>query len=241
MRVFLSLIALFVLSPLATPGHAQQLVEPRHRLSAAYGPNAVALTLDACSGATDQALLRFLTDQHIPATIFATRRWIVRNAPAVALLRAHPELFVIENHGARHLAAVLGEGRTVYTVPGVVDLAGLREEVQGGAQAIAAATGIAPRWYRGATARYDREALTEIERMGLRVAGYSVNADQGASLPRDKVVQRVLQAQRGDVILAHLNHPRAGTGAALAQALPQLQARGLKFVKLGDAPLAAAP
>jgi peptidoglycan/xylan/chitin deacetylase (PgdA/CDA1 family) len=135
------------------------------------------------------------------------------------------------------LAAVLGVGRAVYTVPGVGDLAGLRDEVQGGAQAITAAVGTAPRWYRGATARYDREAMVEIERMGLRIAGYSVNADQGASLPRAQVVQRMLEARAGDVIIAHMNHPNAATGAALIEALPQLKRRGLQFVKLGDAPL----
>jgi peptidoglycan/xylan/chitin deacetylase (PgdA/CDA1 family) len=235
LRIFFSLLAIgFLLMPLA---RAQHTIEPRHRLSAAYGAQAVALTLDACSGGTDQKLLEFLVAQRIPATLFVTRRWIARNAPAIAFIKAHPELFAIENHGARHLAAVLGVGRAVYTVPGVGDLAGLRDEVQGGAQAIAATFGGAPRWYRGATARYDREAMVEIERMGLRIAGYSVNADQGASLPRAQVVQRMRAAQAGDVIIAHMNHPNAATGTAMMEILPQLRARGLKFVKLSDAAL----
>jgi peptidoglycan/xylan/chitin deacetylase (PgdA/CDA1 family) len=231
---FCALVIGVLLVPLAK---AQHTTEPRHRLSAAYGEQAVALTLDACSGGTDQKLLEFLVAQRIPATLFLTRRWIVRNAPAVAFIKAHRELFAIENHGARHLAAVLGEGRAMYTVPGVGDLAGLRDEMQGGAQAIAAAFGSAPRWYRGATARYDREALAEIARIGFGIAGYSVNADQGASLPRAQVVQRMLAARAGDVIIAHMNHPNAATGAALMETLPQLKARGLKFVKLSDAPL----
>ncbi len=42
----------------------------------------VALTLDACSGQTDQRILNALVENHIPATIFVTGRWLKHNAPS---------------------------------------------------------------------------------------------------------------------------------------------------------------
>jgi peptidoglycan/xylan/chitin deacetylase (PgdA/CDA1 family) len=215
-------------------------VELHQRLNVAT-TNAVALTLDACSGGYDKALIEHLIARQIPATIFATQRWIKRNPDAVATLRAHVALFQIENHGARHNPAVLGTGRTVYGIAGVGDLAGLRAEVQGGADAITQAFGHRPVWFRGATALYDREAITQIEKMGFQIAGFSVNADAGATLGRQAVVARLAKVQAGDVIIAHMNHPQSQTAQALMESIAQMQARGLKFVKLGQEALKTIP
>lgn len=208
-------------------------IELHHRIAGpADGAPRVALTLDACSGGADIALLQFLIDRRIPATIFATAKWIGRNPQAVALLRAHPALFEVEDHGALHVPAVIGADRRVYGLRGEPDVAHLRREVDGGAAAVQSALGSTPRWYRGATAAYDPAALAAIDGWGYRVAGFSLNADDGARLPAPAVARRVLAARDGDVILAHVNHPESGTGAGLAQALPQLVGRGYRFVRL---------
>lgn len=217
---------------------AQAPLEPHHRLAPVAGPERrLALTLDACSGEFDAVLVDYLIRERIPATLFVTRRWIRRNPQAVAVLKAQPELFQIENHGAQHVPAVIGPGREVYGLPGVPDLDHLRAEVRGGAHAIEAAFGVAPRWYRGATAVYDPEALAEIERMGYRVAGFSVNADAGATLPRAAIAQRLQRVRGGDVLIAHMNKPRSDTAAALMQGLAELRHRGYVFVRLDQAEL----
>lgn len=214
-------------------------VELHHRIAgAADGTPRVALTLDACGGGADSALLQFLVDRRIPATIFATARWVERNAQAVAVLRAHPDLFQVEDHGARHVPAVIGVERRVFGLRGEPDLAHLRREVDGGAAAVQSALGTAPRWYRGATALYDPAALRAIGNWGYRIAGFSLNADAGARLPAAAVARRVLAAVDGDVILAHVNHPESGTGAGLQSALPQMLARGVRFVRLDTVTLA---
>src|SRR4051812_34452133 len=109
LSMFLRSALVFALAALApTPVSASSgLIEP-HLMIAAGGPHGpqVALTLDACSGATDERILGTLITHRIAATIFATARWISRNKAAVAEINAHPDLFEIENHGARHLAAV---------------------------------------------------------------------------------------------------------------------------------------
>jgi peptidoglycan/xylan/chitin deacetylase (PgdA/CDA1 family) len=107
--------------------------------------------------------------------------------------------------------------------------------VSGGADAVKAATGIAPHWYRGATGEYDPEALKAIEAMGYKVAGFSVNADSGATLSQKQIVARLKKVRSGDIIIAHLNKPASDTGKGLAQALPLLLGRGFRFVRLDAA------
>lgn len=219
----------------ATGATAAHLTEIHQRLDTRAADHArdVALTLDACSGAVDQGLLDTLVRLRIPATLFVTQRWLRRHPDTVAWLQARAAQFEIENHGARHVPAVVG--RSLYGMSGPASAEGVTQEVRGGRDAIVQALGSTPRWYRGAGARYDSVSLKAIEGQGLRVAGFSVNVDDGASLPAPRVAARLHRVQPGDILLAHLNHPSAGTGAGLAQALPELQRQGLRFVRLSDA------
>ena len=193
-----------------------------------------ALTLDACGGGYDAKLIRFLVEERIPATVFATRKWIARNAEGVAMLRSHPELFDIEDHGANHVPAVIGLGRRVYGIVGNLDVAHLVSEVRRGAAAVETATGIAPHWYRGATAEYDPQALRVIVAMGYKVAGFSINADAGATLKRDAIAARLNAVGPGDIIIAHMNKPGSDTAEGLASGLKSLLARGFRFVTLRE-------
>jgi peptidoglycan/xylan/chitin deacetylase (PgdA/CDA1 family) len=212
----------------------QRLVVPA---DAAPAAKTIALTLDACGGQFDTELIAFLVERKIPATVFATKKWLDRNPQGLAILRAHTDLFQIENHGARHLPAVLGAGRKAYGIAGVGDMAGLAKEVQGGADAVKLATGVAPTWYRGATALYDPAAISAIEKMGYKIAGFSVNADAGATLSKAAVAARVEKTFNGDVIIAHVNKPQSQTAAGFMIALPKLQAQGVRFVLLRDVAL----
>lgn len=227
-----------VVCTLALPAHAGAAapVELHARIvPAGADDRRIALTLDACGGGYDAELVDFLVAQRIPATVFATRTWIDRNPAALAALRAHPALFQIEDHGALHVPAVYG--RRVYGLAGAADAGALRAEVLGGAQAIERATGVAPRWYRGATAAYDPQAVRQIEALGFRIAGFSVNADAGATLSRHAVYERVRRARPGDVILAHMNRPAGETFEGLQPALLALKARGAVFVRLDEVEL----
>lgn len=205
----------------------------QHLVLAPEDGKAVALTLDACGGAYDSALIDFLIASRIPATLFVTRKWLDRNPAAVAVLRAHADLFDIEDHGANHVPAVIGIGRKVYGIAGEADLAHLQSEVREGAAAIHADTGANPRWYRAATAMYDQEALKAIGDMGYQVAGFSVNADAGATLKREAIIARLAKVQAGDIIIAHMNKPAGDTAEGLSVGLRALQQAGYRFVTLG--------
>lgn len=208
--------------------------EPRLTFTAPDpGVRAVALTFDACSGAFDQRVMDALVETKARATIFMTDRWARKNAPALTALKAHADLFQIENHGAQHIPAVTDAAR-VFGVKTAATIEGVRAEIEGGAKAVEAATGRRPVWYRGATARYTPDALLAIRQMGFRVAGYSVNADMGASLPARSVERRFEAARTGDVLIAHINQPGKPAGEGAAAGIRTLARSGVRFVRLDE-------
>ena len=201
----------------------------------------VALTLDACTGKYDDDLIQFLIRNRLPATIFATKKWLDRNPYGVSVIKSHLDLFDVENHGENHIPAVIGVGKKVYGIPGEPDIIHLRREVIEGARAVEAVTGVAPRWYRGATAEYDRQAIVEIVKLGYKIAGFSVNADAGASLKKASIEERLTHVKAGDVIIAHMNKPASDTAEGLSVGLLQLLRSGFVFVRLDQVELREIP
>jgi peptidoglycan/xylan/chitin deacetylase (PgdA/CDA1 family) len=220
---------------------APAAIELHQRLETQANAKTIALTLDACGGAYDAALINFLIEHRISATLFVTKKWLDRNPVGLAIVQSHADLFELEDHGAAHVPAVLGAGRRVYGIAGVGDMNGLAQEVQGGAAAITQSTGSTPHWYRGATAEYDAAALQAIQNMGYKIAGFSVNADAGATLSKQAVMARLAKVQSGDIIIAHMNKPRSQTAEGLGPGLARLQSEGFNFVKLADSHLQTLP
>lgn len=213
-------------------------IEIHHRIASdGGGNNRVALTLDACSGRFDEDLVAFLIRNRIPSTVFAAKKWLDVNPRGLAMLKANLDLFDIEDHGEKHIPAVIGAGKRIYGIPGEPDILHLRREVLEGARAIEHATGIPPHWYRGATGEYDQQAADEIRRMGYKIAGFSINADAGATLNRAAVMNRLRHVNGGDVILAHMNKPASETAEGMSTGLIELLRRGLVFVRLDQVDL----
>jgi peptidoglycan/xylan/chitin deacetylase (PgdA/CDA1 family) len=207
-------------------------VEPRMRLGdTSSGRLMVALTLDACPGAFDERIATALVESGIKATIFVTGLWLRENPVGLAFLLAHRDLFAIENHGELHIPPVLGH-RRIYGIPTAGDLASVRREVTEGAASISTATGTAPRWYRAATGYYSRSAMPAIQQLGIGIAGYSLNADVGASLPARGVSERIAKATNGEIIVAHVNQPHRSSGPGVVAGVRELQRRGASFLRL---------
>ena len=225
MRRRQALLALPLLA--AAPARAAALLEPVLRVP----PPAVALTLDLCPGGFDEALFRALVEAGIRATCFLAGDWLRRNPAGLALLLQHRDLFAFANHGEHHLLAAPGHA-SLFGQRAVADAAALRAEVVNGAAMVEAATGTRPRWYRGATGRYSPQAMAQVEAMGCAVAGYSLNADAGASLPAAAVAARVQAARPGDVMVAHGNQPRRPAGRGLALGVQALRRQGVAFTWL---------
>ncbi|QOX78211.1 polysaccharide deacetylase family protein [Trichlorobacter lovleyi] len=206
------------------------------RTRLATGDKVLALTLDACGSpkgkGIDQKLIDFLTQQQIPATLFINARWIDANPELFKQLAANP-LFEIANHGMRHKPASIN-GRSVYGIDGTKNIRELVEEIELNARKIEGISGKRPRYYRSGTAYYDELAVQVANRLGHDVIGFSVLGDAGATLPADKVKAALLSSQPGDIVIAHMNHPEAGTGAGIMAAIPLLKKRGFRFVRLSD-------
>ena len=211
----------------------KDLVEPHMHFVPRSRARLVAMTLDACMGETDMRILGPLIDNYIPVTIFATKRWIDHNAPTVSLLLQHKDLFDIQNHGAMHLPAVIGTEK-VYGLDPAGTADAVVAEVQNGERAVTDATGVAPTWYRDATALYSRDAMQLIGELNLKIAGFSLNGDIGASVEADVAEKRIAAARSGDVIISHINQPKRPAGAGVIAGILALKAKGFGFVHLDD-------
>ena len=202
------------------------------------GSRQVAMTLDACMGETDMRILGPLIDNKIKATIFATRRWLVSNAATIKLLKANSNLFQVQNHGAQHLPAIIGTERAYGLAPAGTANA-VFAEVLGGEQAVTAAFGIAPGWYRDATALYTHDAMAVIAAMNQRIAGFSLNGDIGASVSAQTAKARISAAKSGDVIISHINQPKRPAGTGVIEGILSLKSQGFEFVHLDDVQITA--
>lgn len=226
----LCLVALCSSSALAS----SKLVEPTLKMRPmASGVTRVAITLDACMGRTDFRILDTLVSEHIPATVFVTARWIRHNRDALAIMLANPDLFEIENHGQDHIPAI-DRQVSVYGIAAAGSMESVMREVNGGREAIIAATGKEPRWFRGATAKYTNSAMAGINDIGERIAGYSINGDGGSLLGASIAQKRIAAAKDGDVVIAHINQPTHEAGEGVAKGLLALKKRGVTFVRLDD-------
>jgi peptidoglycan/xylan/chitin deacetylase (PgdA/CDA1 family) len=236
MRLFMpALAAALLFAGAAVAREPSDIVEPSLHVAPGglSGPR-VSLTFDACSGKTDMRILSALIENKLPATIFVTARWLKRNQIAFAELKAHPELFEIQNHGAMHVPAV-DRPMTIYGIPAAGSPSAVALEVEGGATAIREAGGVAPQWFRGSTARYSRSVIAQIRGLGFRVAGYSVNGDGGSLLGARMTEKRIAGARDGDVVIAHINQPTHAAGEGVVKGILALKAQGYSFVKLSDA------
>ncbi len=231
-RTLLAAPALLALAPARPVPPLDRPVEPYMRLSGASSDRlVVALTLDACPGGFDERIAEALVLSGIPATIFVTGVWLRHNPAGLAFLLAHRDLFAIENHGELHIPPVLGH-RRIFAIPVAGDLATVRHEVVAGAASITDATGTTPRWYRAATGYYSLSAMPAIQQLGFGIAGFSLNADAGASLPAHSVADRIAKATSGAIIVAHINQPFRPSGAGVVAGVRELQHRGATFVRL---------
>jgi len=201
----------------------------------------VALTLDACgqgglSNGYDRALIQFLREQGIPATLFISGMWIDANGGVFRDLADDP-LFDIENHGLRHKPCSVN-GMSAWGVKGTRSIAELIEEVEIGARKIEAITGRKPRNYRSGTAYYDEVAVEVVRRLGYQAISFSVLGDKGATYSKSQVKEAVTRAEPGSIVICHMNHPEGDTAAGLIEAIPDLLRSGYRFAKLSEFELA---
>ena len=197
----------------------------------------IALTFDACGGSAkssqyDAGLIDFLSENHIPATLFINSRWIQSNPEIFERLAANP-LFEIANHGTAHHPLSVN-GKSVYNIPGTASPEEVAHEINGNGDFIEKLTGKRPRFFRSGTAYYDEQAVAIAHQNGVEIAGFSVLGDAGATFSTPKVAQQLESAHSGDIVIFHMNHPEGGTREGVIEGVEKLKAEGFSFVRLSD-------
>ncbi len=146
---------------------------------------------------------------------------------------ASDPLFQIENHGSRHRPLSV-TGRKAYGIQGTTSVDDVIREVEDNAGTIRSLIGHSPRFFRSGTAHYDDVAVNIVQSLGYIVAGFSINGDEGATLPAREVERRILSIHPGDIVLCHMNRPTSGTAEGVRNAAMKLLQQGYQFVTLDD-------
>lgn len=197
----------------------------------------IALTFDACGGSAkssqyDAELIKYLSENRIPATLFINSRWIHTNPEIFASLAANP-LFEIANHGTAHRPLSIN-GKSVYNISGTNSPEEVVQEINGNGDLIEKLTGKRPKFFRSGTAYYDEQAVALAHKNGVEIAGFSVLGDAGATFSAPKVAQQLESARSGDIVIFHMNHPESGTREGIMEGVAKLKAQGYSFVRLSD-------
>lgn len=197
----------------------------------------IALTFDACGGSAkssgyDAELIKFLSENRIPATLFINSRWIHSNPEIFASLAANP-LFEIANHGTAHRPLSVN-GKSIYNIPGTASVEEVEREINANGELIEKITGKRPKFFRSGTAYYDEQAVAIAHKNGVEIAGFSILGDAGATFSAPKVAQQLESAHSGDIVIFHMNHPESGTREGIIEGIAKLKAQGYSFVRLSD-------
>lgn len=198
----------------------------------------VALTFDACAGkgkwGYNSALIDYLRNEKIPATLFVSGKWINSNVKTFKSL-VSDSLFEIENHGDKHrLCSVTGA--SVYGIQGTHDVSEVVDEMELNAIRIEKYTGKRPKFFRSATVFIDETSVNIANDLGMQVVSYSVlSGDAIANTPDSVICSNILSTvEAGSIVIMHFNHPLWQEKQALQKVIPALRDKGFSFVKLQD-------
>jgi peptidoglycan/xylan/chitin deacetylase (PgdA/CDA1 family) len=199
----------------------------------------IALTLDACGGPRssgyDRRLVEYLKAEKIPATLFASGKWMDANLDIFLELARNP-LFEIENHGLNHKPCSVN-GRSAYGMKGTKSVDEVFTEIEGNSRRIESLTGRKPKCYRPAASTCDEICVEIAGLLGYEVVSFSVLGDAGATYSKRQVKEALLKASPSSIVLMHMNHPEGETAEGVMEAIPELRKKGFRFVKLSECDL----
>ncbi len=190
----------------------------------------IALTFDACGGAYDRALIEYLKEKEIPATLFISGEWIDNHPDTLVALWENP-IFDIANHGKDHKPLSV-QGNSAYGIPGTASIEEVYEEVYGNHLKIKELTGHASKFFRSGTAYYDEVAVKIVEDLGEIAVNYNVLGDAGGTFTANQIYESMVQAEPGAIMLFHMNHPDSDIAEGVKLGVEALLEEGFEFVLL---------
>jgi peptidoglycan-N-acetylglucosamine deacetylase len=176
----------------------------------------------------DPAIVDFLREHHVPATVFVSGLFAEAYPDLVRALSIDP-LFAVGVHGYRHSAYATN----CYGLPELKTDAEKRQDVAEATEAVARVSGHAPTRFRYPGLCHDAHDDELVKEAGLRVDTPNVIAGDSFNQNVDAIVQQVLrQARNGGTVLFHFGGPNApATLRALERVVPELEKRGYAFAR----------
>lgn len=195
----------------------------------------VTLTFDACDGnpnGYDEALIDFLIEEQIPATLFINAKWIEEHTDVFIDLANNP-LFEIANHGHDHKPLSV-TGEQAYGMTGTQNVEEVFDEIYKNQLLITELIGETPKYFRSGTAYYDDVAVEIINEMGLTAVNYNVLGDAGGTFNKNQIVSAFNSAEEGAIFLFHMNKPSSDISHGVIEGVQLLIDKGYDFVQLGE-------
>ncbi|MEU6371781.1 polysaccharide deacetylase family protein [Streptomyces sp. NPDC046909] len=176
-------------------------------------------------------LIATLRAMKVPATVFMTGRW-AEEYPSQARSIGRDPLFEVANHSYSHYAFT-GD---CYGLP-TVSQDRMRADVERAYAAFRKA-GVpnAMPYFRFPGGCYDREALKALIPAGVTAVQWDVVSGDAFATDADAVARQVLEGVRpGSVVVMHCTRSAAPTTErALRTIVPELRAKGYRFVKVSE-------
>lgn len=174
----------------------------------------------------DPAIVDFLLEQRVPATVFVTGLFAETYPDLIQRLAADP-LFTIGVHGYRHAAYT----SHCYGLPALTSDAEKLDDLARGRETVARVAGRKPTLFRYPGLCHDAHDDELVREAGLRVDVPDVIAGDSFNHNVTAIVEQVLrQAKDRATIIFHLGGPNAPvTLDALKKVVPRLEKRGYVF------------
>ncbi|MFD9499220.1 polysaccharide deacetylase family protein [Streptomyces sp. NPDC060035] len=231
--------------PTMTPGPAglTPVFERRSGGSGDKADKVVALTFDADMTADqgpraaagehfdNPGLITLLRRLKVPSTVFMTGRW-AQEYPAQARSIGTDPLFEVANHSYSHYAF----SSPCYGLPTVAKDA-MRGEVERAFTAIrdTGARNVVP-YFRFPGGCYDDASLKALASTGVTAVQWDVVSGDAFATDADAVAEQVLAGVKpGSLVVMHCTRSAAPvTDEAVRRVVPELRARGYRFVKVSE-------
>lgn len=180
----------------------------------------------------DHAVVATLRRTHTPATIFLTGLW-TKTYPKAVRSFAHDPLFELENHSWDH-AAWAG---TCYGLPAVRSIPRKKAEVLQTSAIIRRVAGVQTHYFRFPGGCLTQGDVRLVSSLGQQPVQWDVVSGDSFLTDPARVEQEVLrQVRPGSIVVLHLVGPARtpATAPAVKALIPELRARGYRFVTLKE-------
>ena len=224
------------------------------RVTIADGRKLIALTLDMCEqngeiAGYDGAILDFLREQNVKATIFAGGKWMRSHASRTIQMIADP-LFEMANHaqahrnlrglsGARLKAEVLGPQKAYEELRGKLATNSCVSKIPGALNAIPQRLGL----FRFPYGACNPRSMQAVNDAGLLAIQWDVSTGDPSPSASANVISRAIVrgVKPGSIVIAHANGRGVHTSKGLRKAIPKLKQMGYEFVTVSELLAAGKP